>query len=52
MRFAFGVLDEPVAGRDRRECLAAARGHLDERARASVGQRLFEILDGLVLDGP
>ena len=38
--------------RDGGEGFAAAGGHLNEGARAVLGQRLFQILDGDLLRGP
>ena len=47
MRLAPGELDEPVAEGDGGEGLAAAGRHLDQGARAVVGQGRFEVLDAL-----
>ncbi|KYC51213.1 MAG: hypothetical protein AMQ22_01349 [Candidatus Methanofastidiosum methylothiophilum] len=44
-----GMLDEPIAERDRGESLAAARGHLNQRARPGLRERRFEIGDGFDL---
>ena len=38
-----GELDEPIAEVDGGEGLAAARGHLDQGARAVLGQGLFQV---------
>ena len=47
----FGVLDEPVSLRASGERLAGAGGHLDERTRAVLRERLFELGYGLHLTG-
>lgn len=47
-----GELDQPVEEIDRRVSLAGPCGHLDERARAVVPERLFQVVDGLDLGGP
>ena len=44
--------DQPVDGRDRRERLAAAGRHLDERAWAILRERPFKIGHGLDLRAP
>ena len=46
------MFDQAIDKIDRRKGLAAAGGHLDQRARPVLGERFFEILDRFNLSEP